>query len=339
MASDRGARRFRAAMVIVCAYGAFGPINVAFPQFPSFKSTRPAGPKEILAPLPAEKPIPPEVSFGAFRPFNDIDRFILARIKEEKVRPKALCDDWTFARRASLDLVGITPALEDLERYMSWDKRERREKWVDLLLDQRYYADRWTIVFGDLLRERGGLPGAPTNALRDYLHSALERNIAFDELVRNLVSADGDPNQNLATGFLLRDRLDADVLAVSVTDAFLGVSLKCAQCHDHPFDYWTQNDFKGMAGFYRGTRRDFSGDSLGVRHDRRRAQGRFLTGATSDRGAGPDALAELITSRKNPYFARVIVNRLWERMMGVGLVNPPNNFSPLNPPSHPELLD
>ncbi|MCB9857487.1 MAG: DUF1553 domain-containing protein [Phycisphaerales bacterium] len=318
----------------------------ALGQFPSFKSTRPAGPKEILKPLPAEKPTPPDVKFGKFRPFNAIDRFILDRIKTEKIRPKNVCDDWTFARRASLDLVGIVPALEDLELYMRWEKDERRAKWVDLLLEQRYYADRWTIVFGDLLREQGRVPGAPANGLRDYLHAAFEKNMPFDELVRSLVSAEGDSERNPATGFLLRDRLDADVLAVSVTDAFLGVSLKCAQCHDHPFDYWTQDDFKGMAGFYRGTRRDFSNSdtdgqrpTFGVRHNPRRAEGRFLTGAVSSLGDGPSALAELITSRDNPYFARVIVNRLWEQMMGVGLVNPAGNLSPLNPPSHPELLD
>lgn len=321
-------------------------VTDAFGQFPSFKSTRPAGAKQILPPLPKVRPSPPEVKFGKFRPFNPIDQFILARIKSEKVRPKGLCDDWTFARRSSLDLVGIVPALEDLERYMAWDKDERREKWVDMLLEQRYYADRWTVVYGDLLRERGRVPGAPQNALRDYLHEAFEKDMPYDELVRDLVSAEGDGAQNLATGFLLRDRLDADVLAVSVSDAFLGVSLKCAQCHDHPFDYWTQEDFKGMAGFYRGTRRDAvqrdpdNGTlAFGVRHVSRRAAGRFLTEATSDRGNGPSALAELITARDNPYFARVAVNRLWERMMGVGLVNPPGNFSPLNPPSHPELLD
>lgn len=342
----RPVRRWAVAPAFVAALAMFWCAGSAFAQFPGFKKTRPAGPKEILQPLPAQKPAPPEVRFGRFRPFNEIDRFILARLKAMKIRPKNVCDDWTFARRASLDLVGIVPTLGDLERYMSWDKKERREKWVDLLLQQPYYADRWTVVFGDLLREKARVPGAPPNALRDYLHAAFEQNMPYDELVRNLVSAEGDSEKNLATGFLLRDRLDPNVLAVSVSDAFLGVSIKCAQCHDHPFDYWTQDDFKGMAGFYRGTRRDFSqmqdGErrpTFGIRNNRRRAAGRFLTGATSDLGDGPAALAALITSRDDPYFARVAVNRLWERMMGVGLVNPSSNFSPLNPPSHPELLD
>lgn len=333
---------------LVVSLMVFGSASSASAQFPSFKSTRPDGPKEILPPLSREKPAPPVVRYGKFKPFNEIDQFILARLKAEKIRPKNVCDDWTFARRASLDLVGITPTLEELERYMAWDKRERREKWVDLLLKQRHFADRWTIVLGDLLRERGRVNGAPQNALRDYLYSALEENKPFDELVRSLISAEGASEQNLATGFLLRDRLDADVLAVSVSDAFLGVQLKCAQCHDHPFDYWTQDDFNGMAGFYRGTRRDMARmqktngrerPMFGVRHVERRAAGQFLTGASSELGNGPSALAELITSRDNPYFARVSVNRVWEQMMGVGLVNPSSNFSPLNPASHPELLD
>lgn len=317
-------------------------------QFPDFTSTRPTGPKQMLEPLPTERPTVPDVRFGNFRPFNAIDQFILARLKEEKIRPKTLCDDWTFARRASLDLIGIIPTFEALDKYNSWPKKERRKKWVDYLLTQRHYADRWTIVFGDLLRERGRVPGAPQNALRNFLHDSFANNKPYDQLVRELIAADGDSTQNPATGFVMQDRFDADVLAVAVTDAFLGVQMKCAQCHNHPFDYWLQDDFKGMAGFYRGTRRDVVNRNpngnrrdlvLGVRHNERRAAGRFITGARSDLGKGPAALAELVTSRKNPYFARVAVNRLWEQMMGVGLVNPSSNFSPLNPPSHPELSD
>ncbi len=317
-------------------------------QFPDFTETRPAGPRRILAPLPAERPTPPDVRFGNFRPLNAIDQFILARLKAEKIRPKPLCDDWTFARRASLDLVGIIPTVQDLERYQRWDARDRREKWVDLLLRQRHYADRWTIVLGDLLRERGRVPGAPPNALRDFLHASLLESKPYDQLVRELVSAEGAADSNPATAFILQDRFDRDVLTVAVTDAFMGVSLKCAQCHNHPFDYWTQDEFRGMAGYFRGIRREVvSRDPDGRRRDTvlgvlnvpRRAAGRFITGAVSEHGYGPAALAELLTSPDNPYFARVAVNRLWEQMMGVGLVNPSSNFSPLNPPSHPELLD
>jgi len=317
-------------------------------RVPDFTHSRPKGPQRLIPPLPDSRPKPPNVRFGNFRPYNDIDRFILARIKEERVRPKNLCDDATFARRASLDLVGITPTVEDLDRYFGWKEHERREKWVELLLKQRQFADHWTVVFGDLLRERGRVNGAPLNSLRDFLHDSLRQNKPYDQLVRDLIAAEGSSESEPAVAFILQDRVEADVLAVAISDAFLGVSLKCAQCHDHPFDWWTQKDFQGLAAFYGGTRRQVisrdddrgaRGLVLGVTHNARRAGGKFLTGTTSELGRGPDALAELVTAPDNPYFARVAVNRMWAKMMGVGLVNPTGNFSPLNPPSHPELLD
>lgn len=321
---------------------------LAADRVPDFTHSRPKGPQQLIPPLPDVRPTPPQVKFGNFRPFNEIDQFILARIKEERIRPKNLCDDATFARRASLDLVGITPTVEDLDRYFGWKKQLRREKWVDLLLRQRQFADHWTVVLGDLLRERGRVNGAPLNALRDFLHTSLRANKPYDQLVRELIGAKGSSETEPAVAFLLQDRIEPEVLTVSISESFMGISLKCAQCHNHPFDWWTQKDFEGLSAFYGGTRRQVisrdedqgvRGLVLGVRHNARRAGGKFLTGATSELGRGPDALADLVTARDNPYFARVAVNRIWAKLMGVGLVNPTSNFSPLNPPSHPELLD
>jgi len=318
---------------------------------PDFTASRPKGPRAELSRLPHERPPISTIKFGNFRPFNPIDNFILARLQQEKIRPGRLCDDWDFARRASLDLVGLVPTATDLERYFGWKETERRGRWVDHLLSQAQYADHWTIFWGDLLREQSRVPGAPPDALKQFIHGSLRENQPYDVWVRELMTAEGTAEENPAVAFLLRDRLEPETLTVSVTQSLLGVQLKCAQCHDHPFDWWTQRDFQGMAGFWRGARvyrdsmetrerrgRVVNVPVLGVRSSERRAAGIFLTGATSGLGAGPAGLADLLTRKDNPYFARVAVNRLWEKLMGVGLVNPADGFSPLNPPSHPELL-
>ncbi|MCG8406043.1 MAG: DUF1549 and DUF1553 domain-containing protein [Phycisphaerales bacterium] len=318
---------------------------------PDFSHTRPKGKRLRPEPLPEKRPVPPKVRYGTFRPLNEIDQFILKRLQDEKVRPNDPCNDWDFARRTSLDLVGIIPRVEDLDRFFRWKKKKRRDKWIDLLLAQKQYADHWTTFWGDLLRERGRVRGLPENALKNVLHQNLLDNRPFDDWVRELMTAEGPAEENPASGFILQDRVHANTLTVSISEVFLGVQIRCAECHDHPFDWWTQKDFQGMAGFWDGTRvrrrAEMQDAKDGARRrpllevvtNSRRSRGVFLTGAQSDLGQGPLGLADLITRRDNPYFARVAVNRLWQKLMGRGLVNPPSNFSALNPPSHPDLLD
>lgn len=321
-------------------------------KVPDFSYSRPQGEPQMLKALPRERPTVPQVRFGNFRPFNEIDNFILARIKAEKVKPAKLCDDWDFARRASLDLVGLIPTATDLERYFKWNEKERRSKWVDFLLRQPQYADHWTIFWGDLLRERDRVRGAPNGALKRFIHRSLIENRPYDQWVQELITAQGPADENDAAAYILRDRGDPDVLTVSVTQSLLGIQLKCAQCHDHPTDWWTQKQFQGMAGFWHGSRpRPYRTQEVRVGdrvvpmpifrlEDReRRADGTFITGAVSELGRGRRALADLITRRDDPFFARVAVNRLWNKLMGAGLVMPVDNFSALNPPSHSELLD
>lgn len=318
---------------------------------PDFTHSRPKSDRQPYPRVPYERPAIPEIRFGNFIPFNPIDNFILQRLKNEKLRPAKLCDDWDFARRASVDLAGVIPTAADMESYFKWKSGERRAKWIEHLLRQPQYADHWTIFWGDLLREQGRIFGAPPDALKGFVHKCLTDNRPFDDWIRELISATGSAEENGAVAFILRDRGDPDVLTVSVSQSMLGIQLKCAQCHDHPYDWWTQQDFRDMAGFWQGTRVRPVGTLpargpnaperplLGIRSNERQANGRFITGAVSEKGRGRDALAELITRRDNPYFARVTVNRLWEKLMGTGLVNPADNFSTLNPPSHSELLD
>jgi len=322
------------------------------PRKPTFEKSRPKGPKQVLPPLPEVQPELPQIRFGNFKPINGIDNFILAKLQERKARPKPVCSDWDFLRRSSLDLVGVIPTAADVEKFLSWDAKTRRAQWIDHLLAQRQYADYWTSFWGDLLRERGRIRGVPVNAFKNYIHDNLLKNRPYDEWVREMITADGKPEDSPAAAFFLRDEGDAKSVTVTVTQTFLGIQLKCAECHDHPFDWWLEKDFNGMVDFWRGTRRQAYERNTVMRRGRtqmipryevvsneRRAAGTFITGEKSEKGRGRAGLADLLTRDDNPYFARVAVNRLWEKLMGVGLVNPVDNFSARNPPSHPELLD
>ncbi len=301
----------------------------------------------LIRPLPDQKPSPPD-GRGSYQ--NDIDRFIAARWREQGERPAPLCDDETFIRRVYLDLAGVIPPHGDVQAFQD-ESRDRRDKLVDRLLSSDRYAEHWAVFWGDLFREQSNIRGMPRMAFRDYILDSLRRNKPYDAWVREMLQAGGNGQDNPETGFLLRHRNDRNDAVVSITQVFLGLQLKCAQCHDHPYEAWKQDDFKGMAGFFKGTRRrrafvkevDRNGRTVERQIDEvvsnGKGKGRFLTGDKPYLGRGRIALANLVTERANPYFARVAVNRLWAKLMGAGLVDPPDEFSVSNPPSHPALLD
>lgn len=307
----------------------------------------PAAPK-IIAPLPREKPVPPKTSLLTN---NEIDQFIAERWQAERVRWASLSSDEQFLRRVYLDLTGVTPTLDEVGALIKRG-RPNRAAIIDQLLASPRYADHWTTFWGDLLREETNIRGAAPFAFRDYIRDSLKANKPFDQFVSELITAEGDTSQNPAALFFMRHDGDAEELTITLTQTFLGTQLKCAQCHDHKFEPWLQKDFEGMRDFWRGTRRQRIREETVNRPrggtvtvpifevtTRREGSGRFLTGDEPELGGGREALAAMMTDRRNPYFARVIVNRLWAKLMGAGLVEPVDEFSPANPPSHPELLD
>lgn len=306
--------------------------------------------RKVLYPLPEQQPTPPPAQVG-WKVNNPIDRFIADRAAEHKVRPLGTISDIQFVRRASLDLNGVIPTPRVVRRFLSSARADRRERLVAKLLDSPGYAAHWAVFWGDLLRERVNIEGAKYNQFRKWIHKSLTDNLPYDQFVREMISGEGAADQNGAVNFILRDRANPEMLTVATTQIFLGTHMKCAQCHDHPFDVWEQKDFMGMAGFWRGTSMVRTGQDS-YTDPRGREQkvtyygiaggqggGRFLTDATSSSGSGRRALAELICSEQNPYFARVVVNRLWAKLMGRGLVHPVDDFKVNNPASHPQLLD
>jgi len=304
---------------------------------------------KVIAPLPEIRPRPPQTNWPAN---NDIDRFVAAQWKRFRVRPAPLCDDYTFVRRVYLDLAGVIPTVLQVQRFLA-DGPRRRARLIDRLLASNRYADHWTTFWGDLLRERTRVRGARPFAFRDFIRDSLSRNVPYNQWVYDMLSATGSAEENPSTTFTLRQRSNPNELTIATTQVFLGVQLKCAQCHDHPFEAWTQRDFRGMRRFFRGLEErpveagasdekgsgGPRGGGLSVVQNENAADGRFLTGDKPKGTAGRASLARWVTGPTNPYFARVAVNRLWAKLFGVGLVEPPDEFGPGNPPAHPALLD
>ena len=162
-------------------------------------------------------------------------------------------DDLAFLRKVSVDLIGRIPSDKEIRRYLQWNASERRDRVVEQLLLHERFADRWTAFFADILRIRSGATGG--TALLAYVHKSVDEGKPFDELARELIAVNGRANATPAVGFILNDNVDPMALTAATAQVFLGVRLQCAQCHDHPFDDWSQRQFYEMATFFGKTRR------------------------------------------------------------------------------------
>ncbi|MBL67519.1 MAG: hypothetical protein CMO74_03555 [Verrucomicrobiales bacterium] len=162
-------------------------------------------------------------------------------------------NDMAFLRRVTVDLIGRIPTHKEIKQYLAWPATERRAKLVETLLTEARYADRWTVFFADILRIRSNATGG--NSLLAYMHKAVRENRPWDELAREMISANGTTGKVPAVGFILGEDADPMSLAAATSQMFLGVRMQCAQCHNHPFDVWKQKQFYELATYFGKTRR------------------------------------------------------------------------------------
>lgn len=306
--------------------------------------------------------------------FNEIDRFILARLRSENIDPSPICTDFEFARRVYVDVVGVIPTGDELKAFINDKSPAKRAKLIDkLLADNERYSDHWEVMWGDWLREHtnGKKEGVAAGSYRDYLRNALKTNVPYDKFVRDLITATGYPSKNPETNFYMRDKQDRVESVNTVAQAFMGSRMACAQCHDHPFDKWTQTDFHGLMAYFAQTvvtkapkvkkgvpvgpqeeahveekpkaeyHMPADGDSAkkGMNKSGEIVKPVFAwdrSVTTSGSKTRRETLADAVIS--NPRFAQVQANRLWSQLMGRGIVEPTDDFREKNPPSHPELL-
>ncbi len=264
---------------------------------------------------------------------NPVDRILARYFAEHGVKPADPVGDAAFARRVYLDTVGLLPTAEQLEAFEKDPTEGKRAALVrSLLADKRGYADHWLTFWNDLLRNdyKGtGFIDGGRKQITGWLHTALRENKPYDRFVAELVSPDY-ASEGFTSGILWRGNVNASMLppmqaAQSVSQVFLGVNLKCASCHDSFVNDWALADCYGLAAVYTDDKLEL------VRCDKpqgKTAKVRFLypeigaIEANLDRGARTQRLAELMVSPKNGRLSRTVVNRLWSRLLGRGLVEP-----------------
>jgi hypothetical protein len=306
----------------------------------------------------------PGFAWQPFEPHNYIDTHILAKLKELRINPSGPANDLQFMRRAYLDLLGILPTADEAREFEADKSQDKRATLANQLLDRPEYADFWALKWSDLLRnEERALDRKGVKAFHRWIRQSVADNKPLDRFARELVAARGSTYTNPATNFYRAER-DPLERGEDAAEVFLGLRLKCARCHNHPFDRWSQDDYYNWADVFgrlnyrvienRRTdindKHEFIGEQIvyeaaegDVADPRPGHQTRPMllgTGATiTDDQDRLDALAEWIADGSNPFFAKAQVNRIWFNLMGRGLVDPVDDFRATNPATHPKLLD
>ena len=298
-----------------------------------------------------------DFDFGALPRSNLIDEELFRRLESLKVPPSPPSDDATFLRRVTLDLIGQQPRPDQIRDFLAIEDPEKRSKLVDRLMEHPLFDEFWHIKLGDLLQISQARFGNGVYRFDGWVKRSLAENMPWDELVRTLLTAVGDPNgrDGGPVNYAL-EGTDAREQAELTAQRFLGQRFRCAQCHDHPFDVWTQDDYYGLAAFFAKVRRPSAnvGGMMydqGVSIDPEGSIAHLRTGEPAlptipggivvelEPDADPRrALADWMTEPGNPFFARSTANWVWAQFFGRGLAEPADDLSAANPPVHPELL-
>lgn len=296
---------------------------------------------------PADLEVPP----------NWIDGLLEAKHRRLRVSPSPTCSDEDFIRRVTLDTIGLLPTAEERAAFLA-DTRPpstKRAALVESLLARREFSDLWVMKWAELLGIRSDNQGVSDKSALlyfEWVRDRLAANVPVDQMVRELLTASGGTFAAPESNFYQVER-DTLVLTENVAQSFLGIRLQCAQCHNHPFDRWTQDDYYGFAAFFAQVGRKRAEDPREyVIYDRRGGEvrhpvtkqtvrPRFLGGEAPDLGGRDrrEVLAEWLTSPENPWFSRSLANRVWSHFMGRGVVEPVDDFRVSNPPSEAALLD
>ncbi|MDB5351103.1 MAG: Protein of unknown function (DUF1553)/Protein of unknown function [Planctomycetota bacterium] len=298
--------------------------------------------------------------FAALPKRNLVDVELFKRLESLKVPLSPRSSDAAFLRRVSLDLTGEQPDASQIKEFLKDQDPDKRAKKVDELIKRDDFVAFWQIKLGDMLQISQARFNTGAGPYQSWLGRRLRENAPWDKMVRELLTALGDPadlREGGPVNYAL-DGMDPKVAAEQTAQRFLGLRLRCAQCHDHPFDVWTQDDYFGLAAIFARVSRGTPGavgammarpkvtiDPNGkVEHLRTRkpAEMRLLNHQVVKVEGKDDprkALANWMTGPDNPYFARATANWVWAQFYGRGIAEPADDLSRANPPVHPELLD
>ena len=286
---------------------------------------------------------------------NFVDEAVFANLKLLGIPPSEVCDDATFVRRVSLDISGRLPSEEETKAFLANKSAGKRGQWIEELLRSPDYADffagKWTAV---LKNRRDDASDIVSNfAFHAWVRDSLLANKPYDQFVRELLAATGTVVGNPPVAWYKRVKEPKDQIE-DVAQLFLGVRMQCAQCHHHPFERWSQDDYYSLAAFFSQVGRKPSetrGEDL-IFHKRGMAVAKNIKSGLSLKPAAlgdqvaaiaPDEdprlrLADWLRSPKNPFFAKALVNRYWKHFFQRGLIEPEDDIRESNPASNPELL-
>ncbi len=290
---------------------------------------------------------------------NFIDEKAYARFRQLGLLPSAPCSDAEFLRRASLDAIGLLPAVEEARAFIAESDPQKRARAIDRLLQHPAYADHWAAKWADLLRPNPDRVGVKSVYVLDqWLRESFRQNKPYDQFVREILLTQGNTHR-YGPAVIYRDRREPAELTTMFSQLFLGVRLDCARCHHHPNEKWSQEDFYRMAAFFAPLQPKGGGISAPISGGNETffviAGGTIKHPVTGEimKPQPPDgppaavaekadprlALADWMTNPANPLFAKAVVNRIWSHYFGKGIVDPVDDFRLSNPASNPELLD
>ncbi len=293
---------------------------------------------------------------------NYVDEHAFNKLKMLNILPSDLCTDQEFLRRAYLDVCGILPPADEVQKFLDSKDPGKRAKLIDDLLERPEYADFWTLKWSDVFRStRKTIQVKGTHVFQRWLRGHLERNTPFDNVLHEVITSGGSTFSNPAANYY-RVARDPQSLAETTAQLFFGIRLQCSKCHNHPFERWTQDDYYSMAAWFARVKqrpdaiepgdKDKKGGSEVVYLSRdgeitqprtsKVMQPKFMGGAIPALPANRDrreVLAAWMTSADNPFVAKSIANRVWFHLMGKGIVDPVDDFRDSNPSANDELLD
>lgn len=283
---------------------------------------------------------------------NAIDSYVWAKLERMGIAPSDQCDDSTFIRRVFIDTIGTLPKPMEVREFLSDSRADKRNRLIDRVLSRKEYADYWALKWADtLLVDRKSLGERGAFEFHQWLRKQMELNRPYDQWVRELVTATGISGKYGPVNFYRALRKPEDA-AKGISQAFLGIRMDCAQCHHHPFEKWGQEDFYGMSGIFGGLQFQKLADDrelifhAGYREARipltnelvpvRPPGGSVVDAASSDPRLH---LANWMTAGDNPWFARLLANRLWAQFFSRGLVEPVDDLRSTNPAVNEPLLN
>jgi hypothetical protein len=292
-------------------------------------------------------------------PSNLIDKPIIEKLNRLKISPSLAASDEVFLRRVYLDLIGVQPKPDEIAAFTTDKDPKKREAIVDALFARPEFVDHWSLKWGDLLQNTRNSASSPAVfQFREFLRGAIASNLPMDEFARRILTSRGGSSDDPASAYFAISK-DTNDTVERATQVFCGVRMLCARCHSHPLENWTQADYFGLASFF--TQVAVKADprtptipnakvislnlAAGFATNPRTSQlqaPKFLGGSLASIPPNADrreTYADWLTSPKNPFFARGMVNRLWSYFFHRGIIDPVDDIRSTNPPINPALLD